>query len=192
MIWQGGAVLTLLILSVLASRFVKSHPRDLIFAIAALLTPLLGLVPSSQISQAFANKIMLSVVGLWFLISAWREKRFFPSAKTFQEKFPLPLLVEIFSAYLFYFACKNSGLDLWLVSFLQKFSFWTFLILSFFCTQGLAFLMPRPIVFALLFSITAALLSGSFFFIGIATITLSLLLHFFFSLVFFRDLKNNQ
>ena len=195
MTWQGGAVLAVLVLSVTASRLLKFHPRDLIFAIGALTTPLLGIISSSQIGQSFANPTMLTVLALWFLISAWQDRRFFPRAKTIREKFPLPLLLEIFSAYLFYFACKNSGLDHWISFFLKGLPFWAFLILSFLSAQALAFSMPRPVAFALLFSLVLSLFSGPFLFVATVSIAASLLLNFLlfyrFSLVFFNDLKNN-
>ena len=104
--WQGLAVIALLLLATIASKIVKSHPRDLIFAIAALLTPLLlGIVPSKQICQALANPTMLSLFGLWTIANGALS-----APKPGPKISPLPLLIEIFTAYLFYFAIKNTAL----------------------------------------------------------------------------------
>jgi hypothetical protein len=157
--WQAVATLSLLLLATISSKIVKSHPRDLIFAIAALLTPLLGIVPSKQICQAIANPPMLAILCLWAVARAFRPK-----------KFPLPLLLEIFSAYLFYFAIKNTALDSWIAPFLQNLPQWSVLTLLFLAAQALAFLMPRPVAFAILFSIGVPLL-------GAVTIALSLILN---------------
>ncbi len=162
--WQGPAVIALLLLATIASKIVKSHPRDLIFAIAALLTPLLGIVPSKQICQALANPPMLAILCLWAIAAAFRPKTWF-------QKFPLPLLLEIFSAYLFYFAIKNTALDSSAAAPLQNLPEWSLFGLLFLAAQALSFLMPRPIAFAILFSIGVSLLAA-------ATIALSLILNF--------------
>ncbi len=158
--WQAIAILSLLLLTTIASKIIKSHPRDLIFAIAALLTPLLGIVPSKQICQAIANPPMLAILCLWAIARAFRPK-----------KFPLPLFLEIFSAYLFYFAIKNTALDSWIAPLLQNLPQWSVLTLLFLSAQALSFLMPRPIAFAISFSIGVPLLAA-------ATIALSLILNF--------------
>jgi hypothetical protein len=214
--WAGGAVLALLFLSAIASKLVKSHPRDLIFAIASLLTPLFGIVPSEQICQAFTNQAMLAVIGFWIFTKSLREfspwKTFaavalflaslaafsagiaigvsffcagllllfirpFPIGKTFREEFPLPLLLEIFSAYLFFFAIKNSGLAGLSALFLQGSSPWILLALSILAAQIFSFFMPLPVVFAVLFSFFS---DSSLSFVAGATIALSLLLNLFF------------
>ena len=144
--WQGLAVIALLLLATIASKIVKSHPRDLIFAIAALLTPLLGIVPSKQICQALANPTMLSLFGLWTIATVFRPK-------TWSEKSPLPLLIEIFTAYLFYFAIKSTALGSWTAALLQNLPQWSALALLFLSAQAFSFLVPRPIAFAILFSL---------------------------------------
>jgi hypothetical protein len=173
MSWAGGVVLLLLFLSAIASKLLKSYPRDLIFAIASLLTPLFGIVPSGQICQAFANQVMLAVIGFWILTKSLSLCRF-PHWKTFREEFPLPFLLEIFSAYLFFFAIKNSGLA---ELFLQGSSPFILLALSFLAAQFFSFFMPLPVVFALLFSFFS---DTPLFFAAGATIALSLVLNLFF------------
>ncbi len=177
--WQAIAVLALLLLTTISSKIIKSHPRDLIFAIAALLTPLLGIVPSKQICQAIANPPMLAILCLWAIAKAFRPK-----------KFPLPLLLEIFSAYLFYFAIKNTALDSWIAPLLQNLPEWSVLTLLFLAAQALAFLMPRPVAFAILFSIGSALFPEPL--LAGATIALSLILNFFFLCRFRFSWKTDQ
>lgn len=81
----------------------------------------------------------------------------FPLKAAFQEEFPFPLLLEIFSGFLFFFAMQTSGLDLWLSSYLPFHSPFALLPLFFILTQIAAHLMPRPIAFTVLFSIAHAL-----------------------------------
>ena len=99
----------------------------------------------------------------------------FPIHQTFRQKFPLPLLLEIFSAYLFYFALHNTGIDAWMGSFFQDFPFWAFLLASFLAAQAFAFAMPRPVAFAVIFSTARVLLAGPLLFIAGATVALSLI-----------------
>ncbi len=174
MSWAGGVVLVLLFLSAITSKLVKSLPRDLIFAIASLLTPLFGIVPSGQICQAFANQVMLAVIGFWIFTKSLHR---FSHWKTFRGEFPLPLLLEIFSAYLFFFAIKNSGLAGLSSLFLQGYSPLILLTLCFLAPQIFSFFMPLPVVFAVLFSFFSG---TTLFFAAGATIALSLVLNLFF------------
>lgn len=84
----------------------------------------------------------------------------FPIRKTFQEEFPLPPLLEIFSAYIFFIAMQNSGLSNWLASLISVRSPSLILTLFFFITQLLSHLMPRPVAFSIPFSIALTLFSN--------------------------------
>ncbi|MGC1879059.1 MAG: hypothetical protein WA678_06765 [Rhabdochlamydiaceae bacterium] len=169
--WQGGVVLGLLFLGVFLSRFIPSIPRDLTLVTAALLTPLFGIVSSTQLYEAGVNQVVLTVLGLWIMGKAVQERgwkmyialllffgaliasffgtaigtafflaasllllvRPFPLKKTFRDQFPLPLFLEIFSAYIFFFAAQESGLIAWAVSSVQGWSPFILLCL-FFCS----------------------------------------------------------
>ena len=114
--FQGVVVLSLLIAAALFSRRTY-HPRDLVFVIAGLITSLFGIVPSPQICKALFNPFT------WILIVWWALRKLRRSPVLF----PLPLLLDIFSAYLFYFAMQNSGLATFAASLLQQ---WPTLLLS--------------------------------------------------------------
>lgn len=86
--------------------------------------------------------------------------RSFPIRKTFQEDFPLPSLLEIFSAYLFFLAMQNSGLNVWLASFFSINTPFLLSTLFFVLAQIASHFMPRPIAFSILFSIAAVLFSA--------------------------------
>ncbi len=81
----------------------------------------------------------------------------FPVRKTFQEEFPLPFLLEIFSAYIFFFALQNSNVSQWLASFVTFQSPVLSLTLFFILAQVLAHFMPRPLAFSALFSMALVL-----------------------------------
>lgn len=140
--FQGALVLGLLILAILFSRNTY-HPRDLIFAIAGLMTSLFGIVPSPQISQALFNPFTWIILGWWVLKKLQRRPTLFP----------LPLLLDIFSAYLFYFAMQNSGLAALLEPFFITWPTFLLCVLFFLFAQMLARWTAFPLSFALLFSI---------------------------------------
>lgn len=82
--------------------------------------------------------------------------RAFPLKETFANEFPLPALLEIFSAYVFFYAMQGSKLNASLASLVAYSSAWVLLPLAFILAQLLAHFMPRPIAFASLFSIALA------------------------------------
>src|SRR6267154_2623496 len=81
----------------------------------------------------------------------------FSIKKAFCEEFPLPLLLEIFSAAIFFFAMRNSGLSQWAASLIHGTQPFILLTLCFFTAQIAAHFMPRPVAFAVLFSIAFSL-----------------------------------
>lgn len=155
--WQGGIVLGLLFSSILLSRITKAFPEDLIFTFAALFHAFFGIVSSTELYQASVNQFILAVLGLWIIGKAFDLLRPFSLKKTFREQFPLPLLLEIFSAAIFFFAMRNSGLSQWCASSIYGASPFIFLPLFFFIGHIAAHFMPRPIAFAMLFSIAFSL-----------------------------------
>ncbi len=85
---------------------------------------------------------------------------FIPIKKTFREEFPLPVLLEIFSAHLFFYAMLSSHLN-------GTFAGLFFCKCPYFClpiffvlAHVAAHFMPRPIAFATLFSVALALFAG--------------------------------
>ena len=83
----------------------------------------------------------------------------FPLRKSFLEEFPLPLFLEIFSAYVYFFAIRSSGLNAWIASLISFRAPFFLLSLFFIVAQLASHFMPRPIVFASLFSIALAIFS---------------------------------
>ena len=125
--------------------------KDLIFVIIALMTSFFGIISSTEIYKAIINIPILVVVGLWLLGKI---------TKTFNKEFPLPLLLEIFSAWIFFFAMQNSGLASWSASLIQAWPPFLFFLVFFLIAQTFAHFMPRPVAFAVLFSIAFTLFTG--------------------------------
>ncbi len=86
--------------------------------------------------------------------------RAFPIKQTFLEEFPLPVLLEFFSAYLFYFAIANSGLDDCLATLIPSKSLYFALPLFFILAQVISRFTPRAVAFAVLFSVALSLFNG--------------------------------
>ncbi len=86
--------------------------------------------------------------------------RAFPIKRTFLEEFPLPILLEFFSAYLFYFALSQSGLSAGLANLIPSLSLYFALPLFFVLAQFISYFMPRSVAFAVLFSIASSHFSG--------------------------------
>jgi hypothetical protein len=107
------------------------------------------------ISAIFAGMAIGSAffsVGLLLLLL-----RPFPLRKSFAEEFPLPFLLETFSAYIFFFAIQSSGLSQWVASSLQGWGLPALLLLFFSFAQLASHGMPRPLAFAIPFSVALAL-----------------------------------
>ena len=85
----------------------------------------------------------------------------FPLWKALREEFPLPLFLEVFSAYVYFFAIRSSGLNAWIASLISFRSPFFLLPLFFIASQLVTHFMPRPIAFASLFSIALALFADS-------------------------------
>ena len=83
----------------------------------------------------------------------------FSLKKAFCEEFPLPLLLEIFSAYIFLFATQNSGISQWVASLVKGWSTPILLFLFFVSAQALSYFIPRFLTFLMLFSVVLALFS---------------------------------
>lgn len=149
--FQGVVVLSLLIAATLFSRRTY-HPRDLVFVIAGLSTSLFSIVPSPQISKALFNPFTWILIGWWALRKLGRNPILFP----------LPLLLDIFSAYLFYFAMQNSGLATSAASILEQWPTLLLLPLFFVFARLLSRSVSFPLTFALLYSISphSPILSG--------------------------------
>ncbi|MBS0603409.1 MAG: hypothetical protein JSS60_00055 [Verrucomicrobia bacterium] len=86
--------------------------------------------------------------------------RIFPVKKSFREEFPLPALLEIFSAHLFFFAMLSSGLNVSLASLASCKCPYLLLTLFFISSQAAVHFIPRAIALATLFSIALALFNG--------------------------------
>src|SRR5689334_12808346 len=97
--WQEVAVASLLVLSILCSKLFRAFPRDLIFAIAALSTSLLGIVSSKQIFAAAVSQAILAVFGLWLLAKAMQYQGFF---KAIANKIVLTKKGKHFGRFVFY------------------------------------------------------------------------------------------
>lgn len=85
----------------------------------------------------------------------------FSLKKTFREGFPLPFFLEIFGAYLFFFAIQNSGLSQWAASFIQGWPLLVLIPLFFSLALILSAIVPGPLAFAVFFSTASALFSQS-------------------------------
>ncbi len=131
--------------------WIKSLPRDLIFAIAALTCSFFGIISSTEIYKAMVNIPILTIIGLWTIGKV---------TKTYPKEFPLPLLLEIFSAWIFFFAMQNSGLASRAASWIQAWPPFLLFLGFFLVAQTLAHFMPRPVAFAVLFSIALVLFTG--------------------------------
>jgi hypothetical protein len=122
----------------------KKHVILLVF-----LGTIFGILAGAAIGSAFF------FAGLLLLLI-----RPFPLKKSFREEFPLPLLLEIFGAYVFFFAMQNSGLSAWAASFVDGMSPLVILPLFFFCALLASHVMPCPLAFAVLFSVALTLFPG--------------------------------
>jgi hypothetical protein len=111
---------------------------------------------------AIVATVFSIAIGTAFFIASLLLLLFHPFSlkRTFRDEFPLPLLLEIFSATIFFTAMLNSGLSGWLASFINWESPFYFLVFFFFCSQIVAHFMTRPLAFAALFSIVFFLFSG--------------------------------
>jgi hypothetical protein len=128
-------------------------------------------LPSVQFKQIlvgflFLGAIIASLVGMKlgtaFLLAGLicLALRTFPIKITFSEEFPFPALLEIFSAYVFFFAMQRSGLDAWFAGVLAFLSPYVLLPLFFVLAQVFAHFMPRPVAFSILFSIMLNIVNG--------------------------------
>jgi hypothetical protein len=111
---------------------------------------------------AIISTFFTVAIGTAFFVAGLLLLLFHPFSmkKTFREEFPLPLLLEIFSASIFFFAMRNSGLSGWVATFIDGKPPVIFLTLFFFLAQIAAHFMPRPLAFAVIFSVAFSLLSG--------------------------------
>lgn len=78
-----------------------------------------------------------------------------------RERLPLPSLLEIFSAALFFFAMDSSGLNVSLAHFMSMTSPSLILPVLFMLALLASRGMPRPVAFAILFSPVSSLFAGS-------------------------------
>lgn len=84
-----------------------------------------------------------------------------PVKEVFRKEFPLPGLLDLFSAYLFFFAINSSGLNRIAADLIP--ANWPFiptLTLFVLAAQGISFLMPCTVAFSILFSIALSFFSG--------------------------------
>jgi hypothetical protein len=100
----------------------------------------------------------------------------FPMRQTFLEKFPLPTLLEIFGAIIFFYALQNSGVSAWAATWVHG---WPSQIGFFLCAQIAACLMPRPLAFAILFSVAQVAFDSSQLFLAGAVIAFGAAIPFF-------------
>jgi hypothetical protein len=111
---------------------------------------------------AIAGTFFAVAIGTAFFVAGLLSLFFHPFSikKVFRDEFPLPLLLEIFSAAIFFAAMRNSGLSQWTASYILWECPFLFLILFFFCSQIATHFMPRQLAFAALFSIASILFSS--------------------------------
>ncbi len=111
---------------------------------------------------AIAATYFAVAIGTAFFVAGLVLLLFHPFSikKTFRDKFPLPLLLEIFSATIFFVAMRNSGLSQWIASFVNWGCPFLFFLFFFFCSQIAAHFMTRLLALAALFSIAFFLFSG--------------------------------